>query len=291
MPALAASGTRPGRLPGLPPAAGVGLRAAHCRAVLDDPQPPAFVEIHAENYFCDGGPAHRFLEAIHARSALSVHGVGLSLGGRERPCPRQLAKLSHLLDRHAPESFSEHLAWTQESGVFLNDLLPVAYDTATLRRVCMHIDEVQEHLGCRLLLENPATYLRLATDACAEPEFLDEVRTRTGCGLLLDLDNVVVSCGNHGWDIDEWLARFPLDAVGEIHLAGHARRELPDGSVLLIDSHDRAVPDEVLALLRRCVAQAGALPTLVEWDAALPDWEVLAGEARRAQRVLDAGGA
>jgi uncharacterized protein len=275
-------------LPGLPPATGVGLRAPHCRALLEDPRPPAFVEVHAENYFCDGGPAHRYLDAIHARCALSVHGVGLSLGGRERPCPRHLAQLSRLLDRHAPESFSEHLAWTQESGVYLNDLLPVAYDVATLRRVCAHVDEVQRHLGLRLLLENPATYVRFDADALAETQFLAEVQRATGCGLLLDLGNVVVSCANHGWDLQRYLAAFPLEAVGEIHLAGHARRDLPDGSVLLIDSHDRVVPDEVLALLHQCAERVGPVPTLVEWDAALPAWDVLAGEAARAQRVLDA---
>jgi hypothetical protein len=275
-------------LPGLPPAAGVGLRAPHYRALLADDRPPAFVEVHAENYFCDGGPAHRYLDAIHARCALSIHGVGLSLGGTERPAAAHLRQLERLLDRHAPESFSEHLAWTSDGGVFFNDLLPVAYDGATLRRVCAHIDEVQERLGCRLLLENPATYVRFAADAIAETTFLDELRQRTGCGLLLDLDNLIVSCANHGWDVDAYLDAFPLAAVGEIHLAGHARRELPDGSMLLIDSHDRVVPDEVLALLHRCTALAGPLPTLVEWDASLPDWTVLAGEARRAQHVIDA---
>jgi uncharacterized protein (UPF0276 family) len=272
----------------LPRAAGVCLKAEHYGDVLAGDRATPFFEIHAENYFHAGGPAHRHLEAIRADHALSVHGVALSLGGLDDPDPLHLERLRTLLARYAPEAFSEHLAWSVHEGVYLNDLLPFPYTRAALDRVCAHIDATQTAIGRPLLLENPATYVRFAHSEIPEAAFLAEVVARTGCGLLLDVNNVHVCAVNHGIDAFAYLADFPLAAVGEIHLAGHAENRDAAGNRLLIDAHDRAVDPQVWRLYEAVISRAGPVPTLIEWDNDLPSFATLREEGTRAQSRLDA---
>jgi len=245
-----------------------------------------FFEVHAENYMGAGGPPHAQLTAIRERYPLSLHGVGLSIGAA-RPLDRDhLARLKALNERYQPESFSEHLAWSSHGEVFLNDLLPVPYTPETLARIVEHVDDVQSTLGRRMLLENPSTYVLFEESSIAEIDFLREIARRSGCGLLLDVNNVFVSATNHATSADAYLADFPLDLVGEIHLAGHATTVDDTGAPLLIDAHDRPVDDAVWALYERVIARAGRLPTLVEWDNDIPDWSVLAREAELAETVM-----
>ncbi|NEX48662.1 MNIO family bufferin maturase [Pseudotabrizicola algicola] len=272
-------------LPDLP---GVGFKPDHFAAIRADAAGIGFFEVHAENYMGAGGLPHAQLAALRADHPLSIHGVGLSIGGPGRLDADHLARLRRLCARYQPESFSEHLAWSSHGAEFLNDLLPLPYTEETLRLVCDHVDQVQEALGLRMALENPATYLCFSQSTIPETAFLAEVSARTGCGLLLDVNNVFVSCTNHRTDARAWLADFPLDRVTEIHLGGHETEHLPSGP-LLIDSHGRAVADPVWALFAEVIAKAGPRPTLVEWDNDLPAWPVLAAEAARAGQVLAAG--
>lgn len=265
-------------LAGLPLGLGIGLKREHCQALLADPSPIDFVEIHAENFMSEGGPNLALLDRVAATWPLSIHGVALSLGG-EAPIDREhLLRLRRLLDRAQPAVFSEHLAWSSHDGVYFNDLLPVAYDTATLKRVIEHIDLTQSYLGRRILLENPSTYVELATSTWHEAEFLGEIARKTGCGLLLDLNNLYVSSQNHGWAIDDWLDRLPLEQVGEIHLAGHELVEDEAGQSLLIDSHGDPVAEPVLDLLAQVTALAGARPVLIERDNNVPALDELLQE-------------
>lgn len=273
----------------LPKSVGVGFKPDHFAAIRQDSSPVGFMEVHAENYMGAGGLPHAQLSALRADFALSVHGVGLSIGGPGRLDSDHLARLKELCGRYEPESFSEHLAWSSHGSEYLNDLLPLPYTEETLVLVCDHVDEVQMILGRRMLLENPSTYVLFEQSTIPEVEFLRTVAARTGCGLLLDVNNVFVSCTNHRIDPRAWLAAFPLDIVGEIHLGGHAEEELPSGP-LLIDAHGTPVADPVWALFAEVIAKAGSIPTLVEWDNDVPEWPVLLAEAARAQAILDRGG-
>jgi uncharacterized protein len=271
----------------LPCAAGVGFKARHFEGLMTDPGAVRWVEIHAENYMGAGGRPLAQLRAIAERMPVSVHGVGLSIGG-ERPLDRaHLARLRHLLDWLEPASFSEHLAWSTHDAGFLNDLLPLPYTARTLARVADHIDEVQERLGRRMLLENPSTYLAFAESEMGEVDFLSEIARRTGCGLLLDVNNVFVSAVNQAGDARAYIDAFPLDAVGEIHLGGHDETEDEHGAPLLIDSHGRAVVNPVWTLYAHVLARGGPRPTLIEWDTDVPDWPTLRAEAERAATLLE----
>ncbi|CAL8970492.1 hypothetical protein RHODGE_RHODGE_03625 [Rhodoplanes serenus] len=275
----------------LPADAGVGFKPQHLDDLLAGDAPIGFVEIHAENYMGAGGPPHAMLRMLRERFALSIHGVGLSIGA-SRPLDRDhLARLRTLCDRHPPQSFSEHLAWSSHGDVYYNDLLPAPYTAATLARVCEHVDAVQTALGREMLLENPSTYVLFETSTIPETEFLSEVARRTGCGLLLDVNNVFVSALNHGTDPRAYLAAFPLARVKEIHLGGHAETTDDTGAPLLIDAHGTPVADPVWTLYAETIARTGPLPTLIEWDNDVPAWPVLAAEAARARAVLRAGGA
>jgi uncharacterized protein len=270
----------------LPAAPGLGFKAEHFAAIRDTRPRLGFFEVHAENYMGAGGPPHRQLTALRQDYALSLHGVGLSIGGPDRPDADHMRRLRELIIRYEPASFSEHLAWSSHGSDYLNDLLPLPYTPETLQLVCDHVDEVQATLGCRLLLENPSTYVLFAQSTLAETEFLAEIARRTGCGLLLDVNNVFVSCTNHRTDPQDWLAAIPLNAVGEVHLGGHTSEDLPSGP-LLIDDHGSPVADPVWALYSQTIARAGALPTLVEWDNDVPDFPVLLAEAARAAEILN----
>ena len=270
----------------LPAAAGVGYKPKHFNDILENPSPVGWLEFHAENYMGDGGRPLAQLRALAERFPISVHGVGLSIGGEGRLDPEHLARLRHLLRWLNPASFSEHLAWSTHDSAFLNDLLPLPYTDATLARVCDHIDEVQATLGRRMLLENPSSYLAFADSTWSEPEFLREIARRTGCGLLLDVNNVFVSATNLDFTPQGYIGAFALEEVGEIHIGGHDEDEDDHGHPLLIDSHGREAADPVWDLLDHTLARSGPRPVLVEWDTDVPDWPVLAAEARRASDAL-----
>jgi len=271
----------------LPARAGVSFKPAHFRDIVAAAQPVGFFEVHAENYMGAGGPPHAQLAALRERYALSLHGVGLSIGSMQPLDRDHLARLKRLCDRYEPASFSEHLAWSSHDGIYFNDLLPLPYTSQTLARVAEHIDTVQEALGRPMLLENPSSYLSLAESTIAEVEFLAEVAKRTGCGLLLDVNNVFVSCTNLGGGPREYLDAFPLGCVREIHLGGH-HRDSAEAAPLLIDAHGSPVADPVWELYEYVLARTGPVPTLIEWDNDVPDWPILRKEALTAERLLTA---
>ncbi|MEJ8473109.1 DUF692 domain-containing protein [Roseibium algae] len=268
------------------PRAGAGLKAEHVSIILEEQPEIAFFEVHAENYMGAGGVPHRQLEAIRQDYPISLHGVGLSIGA-ERPLDKEhLQRFKILNERYEPGLFSEHLAWSTHDTTYFNDLLPVPYDEPTLERVCSHIDQVQEVMGRRMLLENPSTYVAFEQSTLSELEFLSAVVDRTGCGLLLDVNNVYVSCVNHQQSAEDYLDAFPMHAVGELHLGGHACDEDDEGRPLLIDAHDREVDEAVWRLYEKVIASHGELPTLIEWDNDVPDWPILLAEAEAANRIL-----
>jgi uncharacterized protein len=269
----------------LPASVGVGFKPEHLPAIQNAPPDLGFFEVHAENYMGDGGRPHLQLSLLRRDYALSVHGVGLSIGGAGALNADHLARLKQLCDRYAPESFSEHLAWSSHDDGYLNDLLPLPYTAETLTTVCEHIDQVQSVLGRQMLLENPSTYVLFDQSDMSETDFLAQVVRRTGCGLLLDVNNVFVSATNHRTDARAYLADFPLPAVREIHLGGHATEKLPSG-LLLIDAHGTPVANPVWALYAEVISLIGAVPTLVEWDNDVPPFDVLMQDAHRAHHIL-----
>ncbi|MGE0387015.1 MAG: DUF692 domain-containing protein [Gammaproteobacteria bacterium] len=270
----------------LPARGGVGLKPEHFQHILDARPDAGFFEIHAENYMVAGGPMHHYAERIRARYPLSIHGVGLSIGGEHPPDEPHLDRLAALIDRYRPAQFSEHLAWSSHGGAFLNDLLPLPYHAGTLARVCAHVDRVQERLGRRMLLENPATYVEFESSTMPEPEFIAEVVLRTGCGLLLDINNIHVSCVNHGRDPLRYLRALPLAQAGEIHLAGFAEDTDERGAPLLIDNHGAAVAGPVWDLYAEALMLTGPVPTLIERDHDIPAFAVLHAEARDAEGLM-----
>lgn len=272
--------------PALPNAPGVGYKPQHFQSLIDDPGPVEWVEVHAENYMGDGGRPHAQLRALSERFALSVHGVGLSIGGEAPLDIDHLNRLKKLCDRTNPASFSEHLAWSTHGAEFMNDLLPLPYTEATLQRVAGHIDQVQEHLNRQMLLENPSSYLAFADSTLSETDFLRALVQRTGCGLLLDVNNVFISATNLDLSPEAYISDYPLDAVKEIHVGGHDEDHDDTGAPLLIDSHAKPVVDLVWALLAFTLARSGPKPVLVEWDTDVPEWPELREEARRAAVAL-----
>lgn len=271
----------------LPNRPGVGYKPQHYADILENAEPVEWLEIHAENYMGDGGRPITQLRALAERFAFSVHGVGLSIGGEGPLDKDHLKRLAHLVGWLNPARFSEHLAWSTHDTHFFNDLLPLPYTQETLTRVADHINEVQDVVGRQMLLENPSSYLAFSETTMPEVEFLSDVTERTGCGLLLDVNNVFVSATNQKTDARSYIDDFPMDKVGEIHLGGHDEDTDDRGDPLLIDSHGAEVVDPVWALYDYTITKTGPLPTLIEWDTDVPDWPVLAEEARRAARILD----
>jgi uncharacterized protein len=270
----------------LPAEIGLGFKPQHFSAIAADPAPIGFFEVHAENYFGAGGVPHAQLAALRRDYALSIHGVGLSLGGTDALDQAHLARLKTLCARYQPASFSEHLAWATHRETFFNDLLPLALTETSLARVAAHVDEVQEALQRRVLIENPASYLSFTDGTIAEPQFLAELAARTGCGLLLDINNVYVSAINLGFDPQTYLEAFALAEVEEIHLAGHSAATDAEGRAMLIDTHGAPIADPVFALYERVLAQTGPRPSLIERDNAVPDWAELSSEAATAAAIL-----
>lgn len=271
--------------PDLSPFAGVSLKPEHFRSALDARADGLWFEVHPENYMADGGPRLRWLDAIREQHPLSLHGVGLSLGGPDRPDPAHVEKWARLIDRYQPTRISEHLAWSALDDIWFADLLPVPMTRLALDRFCRNVDIMQTALGRQVLIENPARYLFL-NDECDEAEFLAETVRRTGCGLLLDVNNLHISAHNLGVDPIGWLSRAPHEAIGEIHLAGH-EVDQAFGESLLIDTHGSDVSDPVWKLFAQVIAVIGPRPTLIERDANLPSFDAMMAERAVAQRHLD----
>lgn len=269
----------------IPANAGIGLRREHHRAILETQPGVVWFEIHAENYMGAGGPPHRALEAIRRDYPLSIHGVGLSLGSADPLDMDHLSRLRHLIDRYEPGLVSEHLTWSESNGAYWGDLLPIPYNDETLAHVAERVARTQDRLGRVILLENPSGYVRFAAATMEEADFLAELASRTGCGLLLDINNVAVGAFNLGFCALGYLQRIPPDTVGEIHLAGH-RTESREGLTLRVDDHGSAVSDEVWNLYRWYLRRAGrGIPTLIEWDNNIPPLEHLVAEAARANSI------
>ena len=271
----------------LPRRPGIGFKPEHFASIITAPQPVGFFEVHAENYMGAGGPPHAQLGKLREDYALSIHGVGLSIGSMQPLDQDHLQRLKTVCDRYEPESFSEHLAWSTHDTVFLNDLLPLPYTSETLSRVADHIDQVQDTLKRQMLLENPATYVLFEESTLEETEFLAEIVRQTGCGLLLDVNNVFVASTNHNMNPRDYLSRFPVQWVREIHLSGHSETTDDEGAPLLIDSHDTPVKDPVWALYEELIARTGPIASLIEWDNDVPEWPVLRSEAEAAGAILD----
>lgn len=273
------------------PTAGLSLKPRHFAEAEACPaagaQAGLWFEVHPENYMVEGGPRLHWLERIRQARPLSLHGVGLSLAGDEPPDRAHLARFRALIDRFDPFVVSEHLAWSRRGGVYHPDLLPMPRNGEMLTLVCDNIDAAQSALGRRFLIENPTAYLALAGHDWDEVEFLVEIARRTGCGLLIDVNNVHVSARNMSFSAEAWIDSVPAKLVGEIHLAGHS----PDpvlGERLLIDSHDTPVSEAVWALHARLTDRIGARPTLIERDGAVPEFPILLAEQARAAKVLTA---
>ena len=268
------------------PGVGIGLRAPHIAGVIAQRPVVAFLEVHAENYM-HGGPALGSLERLRRDYPVSLHAVGLSLGGADVLDARHLARLKRLVQWLEPQLVSEHLAWSVADGAYFNHLLPLPYEASTLDAMCARVASVQDVLARRILVENPSRYLRFRHSPIPEPEFLGELARRTGCGILLDVNNIYVSCRNFGEDAHAYLDALPKDAIAEIHLAGHATNHI-DGRNILIDDHGSCVAEPVWRLYARAVERFGPVPTLLEWDTNLPELGLLLEEAATAQRWLDA---
>lgn len=264
------------------PRAGIGLRAPHLDEMAERTSSVGFLEIHAENYLADG-PALRRVERLRATHAMSVHGVGLSLGSADGIDARHLDRVAGLIARLQPRFVSEHLAWSVVGGAYLNDLLPLPYTEESLAVVARNIDRVQTALKRPVMVENPSSYVAFAHTSMTEPAFLAALVARTGCRLLCDVNNIFVSASNVGFDPVAYLDALPAAAIGEIHLAGHARNDA-DGETILIDDHGSRVSDAVWSLYRHAIARFGPRPTLIEWDTDVPALEVLLDEAARADR-------
>jgi uncharacterized protein len=272
------------RAPPVPARAGIGVKPTHYSDLLTKRQPLAFIEVHAENYMGDGGPPLGYLEALAEIYPVSLHGVGMSLGGAEPLDRNHLARWRRLVKRFEPALISEHIAWSRFGSYSLHDLLPIPYTQQSLSALCDHIDEMQTALGRTILMENPSTYLTFDGSEFAEADFMVEVAQRTGCGLLLDINNVYVSARNHGFDPRAWLARVPGRLVGEIHLAGHSLVRERDFEVR-IDDHGSRVGERVWDLYRETTTRIGARPTLIEWDTDVPALDILLDEAKRANAI------
>jgi uncharacterized protein len=263
-----------------PGIAGIGLRTPHYQEVLAQQPPLAFLEVHSENFFGEGGQPLRYIDRIREDYEISLHGVGMSLGSADALSKTHLQKLKTLVDRVEPRFVSEHLCWVGVNGRFLNDLLPVPYTSASLDLVVSHVDQLQQHLGRKIMVENVSSYLEFTDSDIAEWDFVNAVAKRSGCGVLLDVNNIYVNAKNHGFDPLTYLNAIDTMHVGEIHLAG-----FEDTGEILIDTHSAPVFVDVWLLYEHALKRFGSVPTLIEWDTDIPALEVLLSEAAKANRV------
>lgn len=270
----------------IPSCAGIGLRFPHHQAVLDERPKVGWLEVHTENYMGGGAPL-RYLDAIRRDYPVALHGVGLSLGSADDLDTIHLQRIRNAVERIEPGLVSEHLSWSFAAGDYLGDLLPLPLTEEALGVVCEHVDRVQLYLGRRILIENPSSYLRFAYSTIPEWEFLTAVASRTGCGILCDVNNIYVTASNHGFDASRYLAALSPADVVEFHLAGHAARELAGGVTLRIDDHGSRVAPAVWALYDEALRRFGPRPTLIEWDTDVPALDVLLDEAKTASRAIE----
>ena len=271
----------------MPASAGIGLRAPHHLELLRQPPRVAWLEAHSENYFADGGAHVECLMRLRERYPLSLHGVGASVGSTDPWDREHLRKLARAIARFEPQLVSEHLSFSSVGGTFANDLLPLPYTEEAVRHASDRIRELQDHLGRQILIENVSSYVRFADSTLSEWEFVAAVAAESGCGILLDLNNIYVAAMNHGFECRDYLAAMPVGAVQELHLAGHSRVEI-QGQALLVDTHGAPVCEDVWALYGAALARFGALPTLIEWDTQLPTLAVLEAEALKADALREA---
>jgi uncharacterized protein (UPF0276 family) len=271
----------------IPASAGIGLRSIHYQHVIDKKPDIAWFEVHAENFFAQGGMPIYVLEKVREDYPLSIHGVGLSLGTEGELNENHLIKLKSLVDRFNPGLISEHISWSAVDGIFLNDLLPLPYTSMSAQNLIRNIQKTQEFLGRQILVENPSTYLEFNDSEMSEPEFINQVIKQSGCGLLLDVNNIYVSAINHSFDAYDYLQSFSADCIGEIHLAGHAIKEI-SGKTILIDHHGDYISNEVWQLYKAAITRFGSVPTLIEWDTEIPEFDVLKNEAEKAQGIISA---
>ncbi len=265
---------------------GVGLRSQHYQEILDRLPNIGFLEIHCENYFGKGGRPLHYLEQISQQYPLSFHGVGLSLGSADGLDSQHLKKLKNLVTCFNPVFVSEHLCWTSIGGMHFNDLLPIPYTDEALALIIKHVQQAQDFLKRNILIENISTYMEYNHSVIPEYEFMMEVVSQTGCGILLDVNNLYVNASNHHWDITTYLSKISPGAVEEIHLAGFTKNDFEEGS-LLIDTHDKPVAAAVWEVYEQTIQSMGLKPTLIEWDKDLPELEVLLGEADKARKILE----
>lgn len=268
----------------LPRCGGLGLKAQHFIPILETRPAVGWFEIHPENYLCAGGPPHRYLQAIREHYPLSMHGVGMSLGSADGISEKYLQQLKSLINRYQPTQISEHIAWSRIDAIHLNDLLPLPYTREALDVICDNLDRAQTYLGQTLLIENPSTYIGFKAADFTEPEFINEVCSRSGAGLLLDINNIYVSACNNGFDPYQYVDSIDLTRIAEVHLAGHAIIRLPDNQPLRIDDHGSAVKEEVWMLYEYLIQQTKtAFPTLIEWDNNIPELDILMAEMQQAE--------
>jgi len=272
------------RTPGLPSIGGISLKPQHYEEILQQRPEAGWFEIHAENYLGAGGPPLHYLQKIREHYPLSIHGVGMSIGSANGLDKNHLRRVASLVERFEPESFSEHLAWSTHDTEFFSDLLPVPYNQEVEDVVCNHIDLVQSTLQRPMLLENPSNYLTLETSTMQETEFLNNVVRRTGCGLLLDVNNIYISAVNCNYSAEDYVRALKLDHVGEIHLAGHSADHSDPDEILLIDTHDCEVADPVWSLFQFTVKNSGIKPSLIEWDSAVPTLTTMLVEKQKADQ-------
>ena len=272
----------------LPKTSGLGLKPEHFSTILAELPDIGWFEVHPENYMGDGGPLHKFLTQIRSHYTLSMHGVGLSLGSTQGISLTHLEKLKKVVDRYQPAQVSEHLSWSHWNQVFLHDLLPLPYTDESMEVICQNIDRVQSYLQREILIENPSTYIDFRNSEYSEAEFLNLVSVKSGCGILLDINNIYVSSHNHNFDPARYLETISPEKVGEIHLAGHAVVPLTEEKSIRIDDHGSAVCPEVWDLFQSFIKQVKKpMPILIEWDTHIPEFDVLEQEARKSQVIVD----
>ncbi len=270
----------------IPCCAGIGLRAEHYQDVINTHPDIGWFEVHSENYFGKGGKPHFYLDLIRQDYPLSFHGVGLSLGSTDELNILHLSNLKNIIERYSPTFISEHLCWSSIDGNYFNDLLPIPYTEEALNHFIKRINYVQDYLNRQILIENISSYLQFNYSLVPEYEFLNALANQTGCGILLDINNLYVNSINHGWNVKKYIDNISVKDVQEIHLAGFTEKSLENGSII-IDSHDKPVADKVWQLYSLALQRLGRKPTLIEWDKDLPSLDTLIGEADKANRILE----
>ena len=270
----------------IPKNSGIGLRGQHYTQVLEEQPKVNWFEVHSENFFAEGGMSIHILEKVREKYPVSFHGVGLSLGSSDGLCEKHLKKLKNLVDKFKPGLVSEHISWSNIGSTTLNDLLPLPYTNESLSTLVDNIKHMQDYLGRKILVENPSSYLEYTQSTMTEWDFINKTVQQSGCGLLLDVNNIYVTCQNHNLDAGEYIKNIPYESVEEIHLAGFSEKEIEDQSIL-IDTHSDKVCDEVWGLYEDVIKNSGLVPTLIEWDADIPELDVLLSEASKAQDILN----